>query len=128
VTMLLVIGVLAGPAMAQRQLDRALAQEDTSLEQAGTTAASARSWDRWDPAVIEFQGLVAEREGRFEDAARLYRRAATLALQPWNDSYREARALERAGLTEQSLEACRRAIASNPLEPELRRGVCEDAE
>ena len=71
---------------------------------------------------------MAEREGRFEDAARLYHRAAELALQPWPNFYREARALQRAGLIEQSRAACRRAAASNPLEPELQKGVCEDVE
>lgn len=126
--MFVALGVLAGPAMAQYKLDQARDQAATSLVRASGTAATARTWDRWDPDVVTFQGLVAEREGRFEDAARLYHRAAELALQPWPNFYREARALQRAGLVEQSRAACRRAAASNPLEPELQKGVCEDVE
>ncbi len=124
--MLLALVILAGPAMAQYELGKARSQAATSLARASSTAATARSWDRWNPAVVEFQGLLAEQEGQFRAAASLYRRAAELDLEPWTNTFREARALRRAGLAAQARAACRRSIAANPLEPELQRGVCED--
>ncbi|RDI74861.1 O-Antigen ligase [Gaiella occulta] len=127
VAMLLALAILAGPAMAQRELEKARAQAASSPDRAWTTAATARSWNRWSPDVVRFQGLLAEQAGRFRLAARLYHRAAELDLQPWTNTFREARALRRAGLVAQARAACRRSIASNPLEPELRRGTCEDA-
>jgi hypothetical protein len=124
--MLVALAVLAGPAMAQYELGKARSQSATSLTRASSTAATARSWDRWSSAVVEFQGLLAEQDGQFRAAARLYGRAAELDLEPWTNTFREARALRRAGLVAQARAACRRSIAANPLEPELRRGVCED--
>ncbi len=121
---LVALGVLAGPAVAQRQLDKARSQAATSSASAWATAASARRWDRWDPAVIEFQGLLAEHDGRFLAAAGLYRRAATLSVQPWMNSYREARALQRAGRLDEARAACRRARTANPLGADLQDGVC----
>lgn len=123
--LLVTLGVLAGPALAQYQLDRARSRAKTSPASAWVIAASARSWDRWDPAVVEFQALLAEQDGRFRDAAALYRRAATLSARPWPSSYREAAALYQAGLIEESRAACRRAIAANPLDPALQSGVCD---
>jgi Flp pilus assembly protein TadD len=98
------------------------------LGEAWETAATARSWDRWNPEVVMFQGLLAEQSGRFRAAADLYRRAAELDQQPWANTFREARALRRAGLLAEARAACRRAIASNPIEPELTYGACADAE
>jgi tetratricopeptide (TPR) repeat protein len=126
--LLVTLGLLAGPALAQRQLDRARAQAPVSLDAAARTAASARSWDRWDPDVVAFQALVADAQGRLPDAAALYRRAAELSQQPWTLYYREADVLRRAGRVQASRAACRQAIAANPLEPELQRGVCDDVE
>ncbi len=123
--LLVVLGVLAGPAVAQRQLDRARAQAATSSAAAWATAASARRWDRWDPAVVEFQGMLAQQEGRLLDAAALYHRAATLSAQPWTNSFREARVLEQAGLLGRARAACRRAIAANPLGTDVQNGVCD---
>ena len=126
VGLLAILGVLAGPALAQHQLDKARSQARRVTGSAWKTAASARSWDRWDPAVVEFQGSLAEQSGRFIDAAILYRRAAALSLRPWTNSYREAVVLQRAGLVAAAREACRRAITANPLEPALQNGVCAD--
>ena len=123
--LLVALGVLAGPAVAQRQLDRAKAQATTSSTSAWATAASARRWDRWDPAVVEFQALLAQQGGRLLDAAALYHRAAALSAQPWTNSFREARVLEQAGLLERSRAACRRAIAANPLGADVQNGVCD---
>ena len=127
VALLVTLGVLAGPALAQYQLDRARSRAETSAAEAWEIAAAARSWDRWDPAVVEFQALLAERDGRFRDAAALYRRAATLSVRPWPLSYREAGALQQAGLSEETRAACQRAIAANPLDPDLQSGVCQGA-
>ena len=123
---LAVVGVLVGPAVSANALEdgrRYEARDD--LVRAAERARYARGWGRWDPDVVSFQGLIAERSGHFERAADLYARAAELSQQPWLDTYREARAARRAGLDERSRDACRRAHASNPLEPELWRGVCE---
>ncbi len=126
VAMLVALLILTGPAMAQFELGKARDQAGTSLTGASRTAATARSWDRWSPAVVEFQGLLAEQQGQFTAAALLYRRAAELDPEPWTNTFREARALRRAGLVAEARAACLRSIASNPLEPELKRGVCDD--
>ncbi len=120
--------VLAGPAAAQYRLDQARSQLASSLATAARTASSARSWNRWDPAVVDFQGFLADQDGRFVAAAALYHRAAELSAQPWTESYREAEALRKAGRLRASRAACRRAIAANPLEPDLQRAVCDGVE
>ena len=97
------------------------------MDRAWKTAATARSWDRWNPDVVAFQGLLAEQSGQFRVAARLYHRAAELEQQPWSNTFREARALRRAGLVAEARAVCRRNNASNPLEPELWLGACADA-
>jgi O-antigen ligase len=120
--------VLAGPALGHWYLERSRAAETRSLAESGRLADRARTFNRWDPAIVSQQARVAEGVGSYETAARLYGRAAELAQQPWTDLYRQARALRSAGRGEASLAACRAAIRSNPLEPELRRGVCEEAD
>ncbi len=120
------VGILVGPALSADALEDGRRYEALDdLARAAERARHARGWVRWDPEVVSFQGLIAERSAQFERAADLYARAAELSQQPWLDTYREARAARRAGLDERSRDACRRAHASNPLEPELWRGVCE---
>ncbi len=124
-SVLLALGILAGPAIAQRNLDRARTQAATSLLKATSTAAAARSWDRWDPSVIAFQASLAEQQGRLLVAAAEFHKAATLSRQPWSLYFSEADVLHRAGRIAASEAACRRAIAANPLEPDLRREPCD---
>ena len=60
-------------------------------------------------------------------ARRTLGRAPELDQQSWTNTFREERALRRAGFVSQARAACRRAIASNPIEPELTYGACADA-
>ena len=120
------LGLLLAPALAERRLESARQVENRDLAEAWTVARGARELARWDPEIVSYQGRLAERFGRFRLAAELYGRAAELSRQPWTDTYRRARALRRAGLRQESAEACLRAHAQNPLEPELTSGVCGD--
>jgi hypothetical protein len=116
--------VLSGPALASFELERAREAGPARFASAWSHVTRARSFDRWDPAVVSYEGFLAESDGKLRLAASLYRRAATLSQQPWADQYREARALKSAGLVKASRAVCLRAINSDPLEHSLRTGVC----
>jgi hypothetical protein len=120
------LGVVAAPALAERRLEGARESEPRSVEEAWKRARTARDMSPWDPRIVSYQGLLAERLGEFRTAAELYGRAAELSPQPWTDTFRRARALRRGGFRRESARACRLAHAQNPLEPGLSRGVCED--
>jgi len=116
---------LSGPALAAYQLDRAQDAGPARFATAWSAVTRARSFDRWDPAVVSYEGILTESAGKFELAASLYRRAAELSQQPWVDTFRRARVLSRAGLSKESRAACEEAIASDPLERILRTGPCQ---
>lgn len=118
------LAVLAGPAIGSWYLDRSREAEPRSLAESRRLAERARAFSPWDPEILAQQGRVAEGLGSYDRAAELYARAADLAPQPWTNRYREARALLSAGRIRESRLACRAAILGNPLEPELRRGIC----
>lgn len=120
--------LLAGPALGSWYLDRAVAAGQRSPTEAARLAARARSFNRWDPAIVSFQGRLLEAGGANDRAAAAYARAADLSQQPWLDLYRQARALDSAGRSLASLQACRRAITANPLERILQSGVCDGVE
>ena len=61
---------------------RPRSQAATSSASAWATAASARRWDRWDPAVVEFQALLAQQ------ARQAPRRGGPLS--PGSDAQRPA--------------------------------------
>lgn len=119
------IALLAAPALGAWYLERSRAT--SSFDEAWHLAARARTFNRLDPEIVRYQGLLAEGAKNYLQAAALYRRAAELAQQPWTDQYRLARALHSAGRITASRRACKTAIVGNPLEPELRRGVCAEA-
>lgn len=125
-TAILALAALAGPALGTWYLERARSAESRSLDQAAGLIDRARAFNPWDPAIVSYRGRVAEGYAQYDRAAELYDRASDLSLQPWTDRYRQARALREAGRIRESRVACREAILSNPLEPELRRGICED--
>jgi hypothetical protein len=125
---LLGVFALSGPALAAFDLQRARDAGPRQFASAWSSVRRARSFDRWDPAAASYEGILAESAGRYVVAASLYARAAELAQQPWVDTYRQARALKRAGLVKASRAACRRAIAADPLERGLRTGVCKDVD
>jgi hypothetical protein len=120
--------VLSGPALAAFELRQAKDAGPERFASAWSSVQRARSFDRWDPAVVSYEGILAESAGRFAVAASLYGRAADLSQQPWVDWYRQARALKRAGLVAASRAKCRQATASDPLERNLRTGACRDIE
>jgi len=126
VAVLVGVFVLSGPALAAFELDRARDAGPARFSAAWSSVTRARSFDRWDPAVVSYEGILAESAERFALAASLYGRAADLSQQPWVDTYRRARVLRRAGLVKASREACELAIASDPLERGLRTGACQD--
>jgi len=116
--------VLSSPALAAYELHRAQNAGPERFSSAWSSIRQARSFDRWDPAVVSYEGILAESASRFVLAASLYARAADLSQQPWVDWYRQARALRSAGLAKASRATCLRAIASDPLERGLRTGPC----
>jgi len=123
---LLGVFALSGPALAEFELKRARDAGPAQFTAAWSSVRRARSFDRWDPAVVSYEGVLAESAGRYVVAASLYEQAAKLAQQPWTDLYRRARALKRAGLVGASRAACRQAIAADPLERGLQTGVCRN--
>lgn len=124
VAVLAVFVAMGGPYLAAHRLEGARAANESDPVKAWHLASSARAVDPWSPEVASFQGLLAEAAGRYVLAARRYRQASELSLQPWVDEYHRARALRQAGRLAESRASCRRAIAENPLEPTLREGVC----
>lgn len=118
--------VLSGPALAAYELRNAQDAGPARFASAWSSIKRARSFDRWDPAVVSYEGILTESAGRFRLAASLYGRAADLSQQPWVDWYRQARALKQAGLVRASREKCLQTIASDPLERGLRTGPCAE--
>jgi tetratricopeptide (TPR) repeat protein len=112
---------LAGPLLATRHLADAKA---AIPQKAWPLLRQARGFDPWNAEVVDYQGQVAEEAGRYQDAARLYGHAATLARLSWLEEYRSARALHEGHFIPAAKAACRRAQALNPLERLLEQGPC----
>jgi hypothetical protein len=113
----------AGPYLANRHL--ADAKGAATSQKAWDLLRQARGFDPWNADVVDYQGQVAEVAGRYQEAARLYAHAATLARLSWVEEYRRARALREGHFTPAATAACLRARALNPLEQLLDHGACE---
>jgi hypothetical protein len=114
------------PYMAAHDLAQAQRLAARHPLRAWAAAARARSYDRWNPDVVDLQAQIAARTGNLGLSASLYARAAELALRPWREQARRAEVLQRAGRGTASQAACRMALKENPLELALRTGVCGD--
>lgn len=115
---------------AQYLSTRKLAQADRALthdpSRAWSLASEARGYDRWNADVVSLQARIADATGKLALSASLYARAAQLAERPWMQELYRAQVLAKAGRTAASRDACRAALADNPLEVALRTGVCGD--
>lgn len=120
--------ILVSPAAGRVALDRARQQADRSVPEALATLDTARRWSPWDPDVLLLQGRLVAHEGAFARAARIYARTAALSRQPWMPWFAEAAVLWKAGLREESADACRRTYAANPLDPIYWHSICDDVE
>jgi hypothetical protein len=114
---------LAGPYLATRHL--ADAKAAATYQRSWDLLRQARGFDPWSAEVVDYQGQVAEEAGRYEEAARLYGHAVTLARLSWVEEYRRARALREGRFIAAATAACLRARALNPLETLLDHGACE---
>jgi hypothetical protein len=117
------LALLAAPYLANRHL--ADARAAATSQKAWDVLRQARGFDPWSAEVVDYQGQVAEDAGRYQEAARLYAHAATLARLSWVEEYRRARALREGHFTSAATAACLRARALNPLERLLDHGACE---
>ena len=113
----------AGPYLATRHL--ADAKQAATTEKAWGLLRQARGFDPWSAEVVDYQGQIAEEDGRYQEAARLYAHAETLARLSWVEEYRRARAFREGGFTPEATAACLRARELNPLEHLLDHGACE---
>jgi hypothetical protein len=104
--------------------DRALALAAAEPSRAWEHTESARRLNRWNPEVYALQGTIAQENGDFALAVDRYRAAERLARHAWLYEFRSARALDRAGASGASRDACRRAVLMNPREPLLLGGPC----
>jgi hypothetical protein len=86
---------------------------------------SAARWNRWDPSVHEWAGVVAERAGEEAVAADDYAKAATLSQSPWLEQILEARAAKAGGDRKRAVRACAAAHQGNPGRTHLYEEVCE---
>jgi tetratricopeptide (TPR) repeat protein len=118
------LGLILAVYLSAVNLERARSVQTTDVSQAWLHAERARALDPWDPDVLSLQGRLAEATGQFRLAAERYGSAARLSRRPWLEHYYRARVLDRAGNRRASKAACRRAIAANPREEQLRTGVC----
>ncbi len=117
--------LLAAPALADRQLDRARRVASADPDRAWTLALDARRLDPWDERTLVLQARLAAASKLYRLAAEKYDRAASLSRQPWVRYFQEADVLRRAGASRRRARACRLAAAANPLEPLLREGACK---
>jgi O-Antigen ligase len=124
VVSLAVAVALAGPYLAERDLRRARAAS-TPADRAWQLLRDARAYNPWSPGVVDYQGELAEDDGRFRQAADLYGKAEKLSRLSWVEEYRRARALRSGHLVADAKVACKRAQELNPLEQLLERGPCD---
>lgn len=117
--------VLAAPALADRQLDRARLLATSDPDRAWRLALDAHRLDPWDERTLVLQARLATTSKLYRLAAEKYDRAASLSRQPWVRYFQEADVLRRAGASRDRARACRLAAAANPLEPLLREGPCK---
>ncbi len=111
------------PLAAAALLALAVPYAAASRLAAGQVGASLRL-DPWNAAAVSAQGRLLEEQGRFVAAAARYARAATLSQRPWLESFRQARALRRAGDIPGTVAACMRAQHADPPEDALHVPPC----
>jgi Mg-chelatase subunit ChlI len=125
VALLVVLTSFAAPWLSHRRLVQARDAADTNPATAVTRLDSALRWNRWDPAVHEWAGVIAERAGEDTVAADDYAKAATLTQYPWLEQILEARAAKAAGDRTRAKRACAASHRGNASRTHLYEEVCE---
>jgi hypothetical protein len=123
--LLVLLTSFAAPWLSNRRLRQARATAAGNPAASADRLDSAVRWNRWDPSVHEWAGVVAERAGDETVAAADYAKAATLSQSPWLERILEARAAKAGGDRRRALRACAAAHQGNPGRTHLYEEVCE---